>query len=125
MAKSKLVSLISIKNRTPVNIPTTYVFFGILTIIATVLLTLVISNATNTPSRKIKVVTFADRPLINYNAPYLQHSTKSVDGESQFTPNSKWKAQPSKCFDCEAQLAQTSDADVYVYDATKQKLFNN
>ena len=117
------MSLISIKNRAPVNIPTAYVFFGILTIIAAVLLTLVISSVNNTPSRKIKVVTFADRQLINYNAPYLQHSTKSVDGESQFTPNSKWKAQPSKCFDCEAQMAQSSDA--YVYDATKQKIFNN
>jgi hypothetical protein len=126
MAKSKLASLLSSttsSKRVSVNIPSTYVIFGLLTIVATVLITIIINNANNSPSRKIKVVTFADRHLIDYSAPYLQHSTKSVDGESQFSPNSKWKAQPSKCFDCEAQMAQSASENAY--NATKEKLFHN
>ena len=106
-----------------INISTTYVILGIFAIIAFILVILVVNNAINMPTRKIKVVTFTDRPVINYNAQYLQHSTKSVDGESQFTPDSKWKAQPSKCFDCEVQLAQSGAK--HAYDGTKEKLFNN
>ena len=80
-------------------------------------------NALNANKSK-QINNFMNKPYTNYHAAALEHPTKSVDGESQFTPNSKWKAQPSKCFDCEAQL-QAQCGDACVYNTTKQKVFNN
>lgn len=59
----------------------------------------------------------------DYSRDALYHSTKSVDGERQFTNDTAWKSQPSKCFDCESQL-QAQCGDACVYNGTKQKLFS-
>jgi hypothetical protein len=108
----------------------TYIGICIFTIIVLViLLALFRCNSANSATHinKTKQISkFINKSYTNidYDIPALEHPTKSVDGENQFTPNSKWKAQPSKCFDCEAQL-QAQCGDACVYNTTKQKVFNN
>jgi len=105
----------------------TYIGVCIFTIILLViLLALFRCNSASNINKTKQISKFINKPYTNidYDIPALEHPTKSVDGENQFTPNSKWKAQPSKCFDCEAQL-QAQCGDSCVYNTTKQKVFNN
>ena len=103
------------------------IILGVVIICACVLLLIVFMKFNNS-YKKIVVIndTHTDedyiKPNIDYNNPALYHSTKSVDGENQFNMDTQWKSQPSKCFDCEAQLEATC-GDSCVYNATKQKLF--
>jgi len=58
-----------------------------------------------------------------YNDAVLGHAASSVDSERQFGVDSQWKGQPSKCYDCEEDMARRR-GDAAVYNATKQKLFS-
>jgi hypothetical protein len=59
----------------------------------------------------------------NFKAPVLGHASSSIDSERQFSENTQWKGQPSKCYDCESDMANRY-GDAAVFDATKQKLFD-
>ena len=105
------------------------IILGIVLIIAFILVIIVIIMYFNSKNKTVKVINIKDDslsiptdPSIDYNNPALYHSTKSVDGEQQFNNDTQWKSQPSKCFDCEAQMVATC-GDACVYNATKQKLF--
>ena len=105
------------------------IILGIVLIIAFILVIIVIIMYFNSKNKKVTVISIKDEsiliptaPGIDYNNPALYHSTKSVDGEQQFNNDTQWKSQPSKCFDCEAQMEATC-GDACVYNATKQKLF--
>ena len=105
------------------------IILGFVIICAIVLLILVIMNLNNKNKDKDKIIIVDDAHVVNYansqidyNNPALYHSTKSVDGEHQFNADTQWKSQPSKCFDCEAQLEATC-GNACVYNATKQKVF--
>jgi len=107
------------------------IILGIALFIALVLIIIVIIMYFNSKNKKVKVINvtheslpipISTAPVIDYENPALYHSTKSVDGEQQFNNDTQWKSQPSKCFDCEAQMESTC-GDACVYNATKQKLF--
>jgi hypothetical protein len=118
-------------NKIKINFKITYedIILGIVIVCALVLLIIVFMKFNN--SYKNKVINDTNmndsniddiKSNIDYNNPALYHSTKSVDGENQFNMDTKWKSQPSKCFDCESQMEATC-GNACVYNATKQKLF--
>jgi len=59
----------------------------------------------------------------NFQAPVLGHASSSIDSERQFSEDTQWKGQPSKCYDCEYEMANRY-GDAAVFNATKQKLFD-
>ena len=83
---------------------------GVLIVLSLIVIRTIGYNVKNTKQR-------------NFNNPTLYHSTKSVDGEHQYSEDTQWKSHPSKCFDCETQMKETC-GDACVYKATKQKVFN-
>lgn len=97
----------------------------IICLVLIIVLLLVYLKSTSSKQQNVPfyINTYSNNTRSNDANPALYHSTKSVDGERQFTNDTAWKSQPSKCFDCESQLkAQCGDA--CVYSGTKQKLFS-
>jgi hypothetical protein len=102
------------------------IILGVVITCAIVLIILVAMKFKNNSSKEVVVkhIDVNDTLPINYANPALSHPTKSVDGEHQFSEDMQWKSQPSKCFDCEAQLEATCGPSC-AYNANKQKTFNN
>lgn len=79
--------------------------------------------ATNATHATHATHTHANKTLHKYTAPSLGHAASSIDSEQQYTRSTQWKGQPSKCYDCEADMAARC-GDACVFNATKQKLFS-
>ena len=106
------------------------IILGIVITCAVILIITVIAKYRNINKNKNNIKVESDIVIrtevsqnIDYTNPALGHSTKSVDGEHQFSKDEQWKSQPSKCFDCESQMNALDSRPLSVYDGTKQKLF--
>jgi len=71
----------------------------------------------------VKQIRVATSNMPQYSDKVLGHAASSVDSERQYTIESQWKGQASKCYSCEADM-ESRCGEACVYNATKQKLFS-
>ncbi len=108
-----------------ISITTENIILAIVCLCTIILLIIVFKNNFNKNKNTVLITDVTSNSNSNskdYSNPALKHSTKSVDGEQQFSKDEQWKSQPSKCFDCEKQMAHSQCGNKMVTNVTKQKL---
>ena len=100
----------------------TYILLGTVGVVIGIVITMVLLSSYKLKNKKNRNSKHDSTPR-NFKAPVLGHASSSIDSERQFSEDTQWKGQPSKCYDCESDMANRY-GDAAVFNATKQKLFD-
>ena len=101
----------------------TYILLGTIGVGIGIVITMVLLKRSSSNRVKMNINSKRESTPRNFQAPVLGHASSSIDSERQFSDDTQWKGQPSKCYDCESDMANRY-GDEAVFNATKQKLFD-